>query len=166
MSQKKDNRLLILGGVGALAVVLALVFSAVSISGKKSGAAEMTVSEYRYDFGTISMADGDARHEFIIRNAGDENLTLSDIRTSCMCTTAELNIAGERSPVFGMHNNPAFWVGKIAPGEEAALEVVFDPLAHGPNATGSVTREIVIQTNDQGSTSAIKRFIITANVVK
>lgn len=127
---------------------------------------KLVVDETRYDFGKVSMADGPVSHSFIITNEGNGDLKISHIQSSCMCTTAVLKNGEETSPKFGMHNNPMFWSTKLAPGNSATLEVTFDPLAHGPEATGPVTRTVTMYTNDGGKENIEKIFTITADVVK
>ena len=112
------------------------------------------------------MADGLVTHNFAIENSGDGSLKISGIKTSCMCTSAIFEYNGERSPKFGMHNNPAFWSKEIEPGQSADLEVTFDPNAHGPNATGPVTRVVFVFTNDGGTNNQETKFIFSANVIK
>src|SRR3989344_7860114 len=49
-----------------------------------------------YDFGTISMAEGDVSHAFKIKNTGSEAVVINKMYTSCMCTTAILNSSGKK----------------------------------------------------------------------
>ena len=102
-----------------------------------------------YYFGTISMAAGKVNHIFKVKNTGSEAVTINKIYTSCMCTTATL-LKGEKS--FG----PYGMVGHgfiprvnqvINPDEEAAVEVVFDPAAHGPAGVGEIERVVTLENN-------------------
>lgn len=122
-------------------------------------------AETRYDFGDIEIAGGLVRHNFKIANAGAGELKLSNIKTSCMCTSAVLRAGNEESPEFGMHNNSTFWSQKLGAGESAELEVIFDPMAHGPDAIGPITRTVSILANDSGQ-NVQKIFTFTANVIK
>lgn len=173
MAQTNGNRfkilisaavVLIIGGI----IAVALLANLNSDSGQ-AGTAKLVIESTRYDFGDVSMARGLVKKNFVLKNEGEADLKISNISTSCMCTTAVLEIKGEKSPVFGMAGhgtNPAFWSTKLPPGQSANLEVIFDPNAHGPDATGQITRQINFSTNDGGKNNTASALIITANVVK
>lgn len=130
-----------------------------SVSG--GGKAEVPVTSF--DWGTINYGGGDATAEFTISNPGAGILSLAEVSTSCMCTTAQIIINDQKSPFFGMHQKSS-WIGQIPPGGEAKLKVVFDPAFHGPSGVGSVTRQIVIETSDPDHPKL--EFNLTGNVVK
>lgn len=107
----------------------------------------LVAQEQAFDFGTVSMEKGSVTHRYTIKNASDKNVELETISTSCMCTTATL-IKGERKiGPFGMpgHGFSPRIRESLAPGEEAAIEAVFDPAAHGPAGVGKIEREIRIE---------------------
>jgi len=172
MTKKNDSRLIILAASAAVLILSGIIIGAVMSSSSESsggdddGVAKLAVDSYSYDFSTISMANGLAKHTFVISNEGTADLDLSNISTSCMCTTAFLEVDGDRSPRFGMHSNPKFWSKKLKPGQTANLEVIFDPLAHGPDATGPITRGVTLYSNDGGQSSVRSQFTFTGNVVK
>src|SRR3989344_6767643 len=60
-----------------------------------------------YDFGTISMADGEVKHQFKIRNTSSEAVIINKIYTSCMCTTASLTTRSGQFGPFGMPGHSA-----------------------------------------------------------
>lgn len=130
--------------VAAGIVVAVLVYSPET----DQGLARIEVAVNEHDVGTVSMKDGLVKHTFELKNTGQENLKISKIWTSCMCTTARLKVGQEVSDEFGMHSNPLFWSQEIAPGETGKLEVVFDPAFHGPKGTGSLVRAVYLSTND------------------
>lgn len=167
MAKSSDPRLKILI-IASMVVILGVVVAGIlsTRTEKDTGLPQMKIDSTFFDFGTISMADGKVKHSFTIKNEGTGDLRLTNISTSCMCTTAILEGGGETSPIFGMHNNPTLWSKKIKPGQSANLEVIFDPTAHGPNATGPVTRTVTMYSNDGGKESVKTIFTITANVVK
>lgn len=112
------------------------------------------------DLGEVSMNKGVAETIFRLKNAGSLDLEITGMETSCMCTTVKLN----DSPIFGMHDNPTDWSATLKAGEEAPLIVIFDPNAHGPGATGPITRTITVFSNDPvDSKTSIK---IEANIIK
>jgi len=110
----------------------------------------LTVEEANnYDFGSISMAASKVRHTFKIKNTSNEAVTISKMYTSCMCTTATLVIGGRRLGPFGMPGHGAIPSinQTINPNEEATVEVVFDPAAHGPAGVGRIQRTVTLENN-------------------
>lgn len=108
------------------------------------------------------MANGIVRHSFAVKNAGDIPVTVRQVYTSCMCTEATLLVAGgRRIGPFGMpgHGMPPSINREFAPGEEATIEVAFDPAAHGPAGVGMIERLIYLETD--GGPFVLR---ITANV--
>src|SRR3989344_2872803 len=49
---------------------------------------ELIVSETLYDFGTVSMKNGNVTKDFTLTNTTDRDAMVSRIETSCMCTSA------------------------------------------------------------------------------
>ena len=80
-----------------------------------------------YDFGTIPKAPP-VTHIFSVQNAGAVDLVLSNLVTSCGCTTAELSSS------------------VIPPGQRADLTVTFNPSFH--ETEGDTTRLVWFGTND------------------
>lgn len=117
--------------------------------------------EPAFDFGTISMAAGNVSHSFRIKNSGADAVAINKIYTSCMCTSASLIVGDLKLGPFGMAGHG--FIPKInralAPGEEASLEIVFDPAAHGPAGVGTIQRVIYLETSAGRQT-----LEITANV--
>ncbi len=110
----------------------------------------LTVEEANnYDFGTISMAKGTVSHTFKIKNTSEEAVTVNKMYTSCMCTTASLSVGGKEFGPIGMPGHGAIprIDQVINPGEEANIEVVFDPAAHGPAGVGRIQRTVTIENN-------------------
>lgn len=102
-----------------------------------------------YDFGTISMAAGKVKYQFKIKNASNEAVTINKIYTSCMCTTATFSAGGKQ---FGPYGMPGHGVipeinGTINSNEEAIVEVIFDPAAHGPAGVGRIQRIVTMENN-------------------
>ena len=128
-----------------------------------SAPSALAVAPSAYDFGTISMANGLVSRSFTVSNPTNQEIRLTQIVTSCMCTTAYLETAsGEQGP-FGMpgHGGPTRAVSEvIKPGEARAVRVVFDPGAHGPAGVGPIER-VVELTEAGGATRqlAIKALV-------
>ncbi len=124
----------------------------------------ISVEPKSIDVGVISMAKGEVEAVYMVRNVGKVVLEISGLETSCMCTTAFLRNKKEKSPLFGMHDNPKGWSTKLEAGEEMELVVSFDPNAHGPEAVGPVTRTITIFSDDM--IDSAKKVQFEADVVK
>ncbi|MBI2607882.1 MAG: DUF1573 domain-containing protein [Candidatus Doudnabacteria bacterium] len=113
----------------------------------------LDVSEVSYDFGTVSMSDGDVVHEFTITNSQVEAIEIAKIYTSCMCTDAFFVQEGLRKGPYSMPGHGA--IPKVEeilePGEKAIIEVVFDPTAHGPAGIGLIDRSVFVETEKGAS---------------
>lgn len=125
-----------------------------SDSGAPSASATMLLAEEKlFDFGTISMADGNVDHIFRIANPTDKDINLKSVSTSCMCTSAFIESpSGEKGP-FGMQGMgylpPANEI--IKAGEFRNIKVVYDPNAHGPAGVGPVDRLIYLSDESGGT---------------
>lgn len=154
----------LLGGV-ALAVFLkdggpqgASLNDAVS----SDGTARLAVEPMAINLGTVPMSQGVVERTFSVKNTGDGALRISGLQTSCMCTSAQLEVSGEKSPVFGMAGHsgghhggagaaPKNWFQDIPPGGEGILRIFYDPNAHGPTGVGPFERMIDFKTNDSAN---------------
>lgn len=125
--------------------------------------ARVEVQERTFDWGEIKYSGGNVSKTFAIKNTGSDPLKLYNVKTSCACTIANLTIEGSLSPDFGMHTKSS-WVGEVAPGKEAILNVIFDPDFHGPTGVGPMERLISLQTNDLASPTL--EFKLIGNVVR
>lgn len=138
--------ILILGGIIWIARPKGQSNNVISVSSNGS----LTVEEANnYDFGSISMAAGKVKHQFKIKNASSEAVTIGKMYTSCMCTTASLLIRGKKFGPVGMpgHGIIPSLRQTINPNEEAIVEVVFDPAAHGPAGVGRIQRTVTLENN-------------------
>lgn len=123
----------------------------------------LSADEKTHDWGTIDYDAGIVSRTFEINNTSESTLKLYDVKTSCMCTTAQLKTAEATSRKFGMHEKSGS-VFEVKPGEAVELLVEFDPAFHGPSGVGPITRTITMNTNDASNPSL--SFNLTANVVK
>lgn len=153
-------------------VVTALILGGVVFFGARMGATtqvtadeqvSMAVAENRYDWGTIDINGGTVSKSFAVENKGSTPLKLYDVKTSCMCTTAQLKTAGQTSKKFGMHEKNSS-VFEVNPGETAELIVEFDPAFHGPSGVGPISRTVTMNTNSEDNPTL--SFQLAANVVK
>jgi len=95
--------------------------------------AEISFSEYEYDFGKITEGEKVA-HIFTFENKGPGSLVIASASTSCGCTVPKFN----RNPI------PA--------GKGGTLEVVFD--SSGRN--GIQTKTISVQSNSKTQVVVLK----------
>lgn len=151
---------ILFGGI-AVVVLLGIVLMA-SRDGSPEALAEVasmvSVEQSHHDFGNIDIFGGDVITTYILKNDGTEDVQITSAVTSCMCTEGEIG-----DLVFGMHESSGTTV-TIPAGGEQVLTATYDPLAHGPNGTGSVKRVLTLNTNS----TATPRIDVTfsANVVK
>lgn len=141
--------------VGAIGLILLLGFvwagrpSTTADKTAVAGNRGLTASEQFYNFGTISMAAGQVKHSFTIRNDSRASVILKKLYTSCMCTTGILEVGGEKLGPFGMpgHGLIPTFSKTLKTEEEAVVEVTFDPAAHGPAGVGRISRVVYLETD-------------------
>lgn len=129
---------------------------------QSKGSTALVAAERSYNFGSVSMAAGKVTRMFKVKNSGDKDLKIAKLYTSCMCTSASLITSEGRRGPFGMpgHSSiPAIDV-PLKAGEEAEVEVIFDPAAHGPAGVGRIERTVSLE-NDAGDPLLLE---IKANV--
>lgn len=123
----------------------------------------LTADKTSYDFGTISMKNGNTSGLFTVTNTSLEDINLKSVVTSCMCTNAYIvKSDGSKKGPFGMlgHGGATRTSETIKAGESVGIEVVYDPNAHGPSGVGRIIRFIDIEA-ENGSRL---QFEIKANV--
>jgi len=126
-------------------VLVAGIYFAVS-RGASGGQGRVYADHAYYDFGHVQQAVSE--HDFTFQNVGEGPLLIVGAWTSCGCTTARVEIGGDQSPQFGMHNNPA-WTGRLAPGATAKLSVFYDATEMPDMYVGE--RSIFLKTDDPGN---------------
>lgn len=157
--------------IAIVAITLFLLVGVVLLAGKMSSSAKVEGSSdakaeaksTSYDWGKIGINNGNAEAVFEIKSNGSQPLKLFNIVTSCACTTAQTIVEGKSSPLFDMHSQSTY-VTEVPPGKTAQLKVVFNPLFHGPNGLGPITRTVTIATNDQNNPTLT--FNLSADVIK
>ena len=87
-------------------------------------AAELTVAEPNFNFGTIPQGKK-VPHNFVIRNSGDAPLQIKEVNVSCGCTAAKPSTS------------------LVAPGKSAEIQVLFDSTSFN----GKVQKSISLVTN-------------------
>jgi len=125
-----------------LAVVMILV--GLLLGGCSGGPPDLVLGEQSVDLGEVT--NGQIRtFETGVDNGGRGDLVIEAVTTSCGCTTATVD------PMT------------IGPGETGKLTVKYDSGAHGPEFTGTVVRQVFIDSNDPDQPEIEFRF--TAEVV-
>lgn len=81
---------------------------------------EFQLEETEYNFGTIQQND-EVEHTFKFKNTGDAPLIISNIGTSCGCTT------------------PSYTKDPVAPGEEGEIFVKFNSAGKSGNQNKAIT---------------------------
>ena len=119
---------------------------------------EIVVTEGIYDFGAIDIFDGKVETDFTLTNKGIEDVIILAGTTSCGCTEGSIDGIG-----FGMHEQMSKST-IIKAGDSKNVTAIYDPLAHGPEGTGTVTRQLFLKTNSEITPEIELR--ISANVVK
>lgn len=160
-----EKKILILVSLVSLVILIGGVFL---VSGSSSTPqvtasqnAKAVLGATSADWGRIPMNGGLVSKEFIIKNTGTDPLKLFNIKTSCHCTKATVTIDGNESPEFGM-SSVSSWVGEVKPGSQAKLKVIFDPLYHGINGLGPISRYVNVETNDKSNSKLT--FTVTGTV--
>jgi len=150
-------------------ISLTLLIGGIFLAGKLTSTASVEIDanakvvaeETAHEWGEINLNDGNVQKVFKITNSGTAPLVLSNVATSCMCTTAELSLGEEKSPKFGMHTKSSY-VLEVPAGETAELKVIFDPAFHGPSGVGPINRQVTVATNDPENPEL--NFMLTAMV--
>ncbi len=120
-------------------------------------------SESIFDFGTISMANGNVSHEFKITNDSAQPVNISKIYTSCMCTSANFKLGDKKYGPFGMEGMGGVTSANItlSPGGSGTIEAIYDPNAHGPAGVGSIDRLIYVEDKNGGQVKLEIKAMVT-----
>lgn len=100
--------------------------------------------EIFYDMGTIKVTDTKEK-KFVVKNIGTKPLLLSDISSSCGCTTGQIIYKETSSKEFSMHSQNNY-VAQIDPQTSAIVKVVYKPFIMP--VYGVVERQVFMSTND------------------
>ena len=120
-------------------LMLAIVVGKYSIGLIPRGGACMAVTPSEFEIGTITVGQSSHR-SCSIRNTGSARLLITDIKTTCQCTIADLPSR------------------EVLPGHTATLHITVNPRVAGP-----LSQRVVIQTNDQATPASV--IMLTAHVV-
>lgn len=142
---------IILAAIVIVVLGLAIMKSAASKSpgagNTQSSVTYMTTDKAFHDFGEISMKAGKVRYQAKVKNTKDTPVIITKLHTSCMCTKSTMTVGGQTLGPFGMegHGDTVPRIDfSLAPGQEAQVEVEFDPAAHGPSGIGLIERSVFV----------------------
>ena len=126
---------------------------------------KLSLSEKLYDFGSISMKNGNVSTVFTVTNISDKDIKIPSLYTSCMCTQAYvLKQDGTKKGPYGMpgHGGVVPKVNEILrPREALQIEVVYDPNAHGPAGVGLIERAVILEDENKNMVEFIFRASVT-----
>jgi len=89
----------------------------------------MSFKKTLHDFGTIRQEDGIAKVRFEFTNTGSAPLIITDVKSSCGCTT------------------PSYSKQPVPPGEKGYIDAAYDPL----NSPGQFSKTITVNSNANNS---------------
>jgi hypothetical protein len=89
----------------------------------------MSFDNLTYDFGTIKESAGNAEHQFTFTNMGAETIVITNVTSSCGCTT------------------PAWSKEPVKPGEKGYIKAVYNPY----NRPGAFHKTITVTSNATNS---------------
>lgn len=161
------------------ALVVALLFGAVFLlgysgrgstaasvqnAGQSNGRSGLVAPQPFYNFGTISMKNGDVSYDFTVTNPTDKDITVPTLVTSCMCTRALIiEPDGTTKGPFKMpgmgYVPPADEI--IKAGESRTIRVIYDPNAHGPAGVGPIDRFAILTDADGGTVQLEIKAVVT-----
>lgn len=107
-----------------LLVILITAGMTVCIHAGTKKEAHIEFNEEVYDFGEVSVVNGNVSHEFIFVNSGNKNLTITDATADCGCT------------------KPEYSEEPVGPGKSGKVKVTFVP-----NGRGHFSKKVTIRTN-------------------
>jgi hypothetical protein len=160
---EKRDRYIKYGAVAA--VLLVAGFFLMDRDPGTNGASRILINPTSHDFGDVSVRGGVVKTVMTIKNEGDSDLVINEMDTSCGCTSATVEKDGKEGPAFGMKmhgDNPVGWSERVKPGENALLNIYYDPMVH-PDLRGPVTRSVAVYSNDERT--SVKEVRISVNQV-
>lgn len=163
---KQDIKVL----VGIIVATLVILVGGIFLLGRTQGApvgevAGLEVAPLSYDLGEVPINGGIVTREYEVKNTTEKTLRLKKIATSCMCTTAAVEIGEKTTQFFGMEGhgdkNPPVNL-ELGSGQSGKVIVSFDPAAHGPEGIGAFQRLVWLTFSDP---AGIKELTLTGTVV-
>ena len=162
------NKIIIIGAIVVLGLIALMVWGRSSqtagVSQNSGAISSLLSSEKLYDFGTISMKDGNVTKDFTVTNSGDKDVFIPSLVTSCMCTKAFIvEPNGTTKGPFSMpsmgYTPPANET--IKAGESRIIRAVYDPNAHGPAGVGFIDRFLILTDASGGKLELEIKAVVT-----
>jgi len=154
--------------VGAAILIIGLAWLGKPAADQNNSQASLDTNvlkseETLFDFGTISMANGNVSHDFKITNSSNQPVNIRKIYTSCMCTTAKFKLGDKTYGAFGMPGHGGLTAANITlnPGDSGVVEVTFDPNAHGPAGVGPIDRLVYVEDKNGGQLQLEIKTVVT-----
>ena len=122
-----------------MAKILAILAILITISHVSKAQPQISFDTTEHNFGEIRELGGVAQYRFVFFNKGDKPLIISNVHTSCGCTS------------------PAWQKEPVAPSKAGYIDVSFDPR----DRPGAFTKSIVVTSN---ATSQPITLYISGNV--
>lgn len=97
--------------------------------------------------GDVSKSRGNLELTIKVKNLGKEVLKITNLKTSCACTTVKLITEKDQSASFGTQGVPSGWEAEIISNEEARLVIQLD-LNHEHVHLGRMVRIVEVTSND------------------
>ena len=154
--RKKRKQTLVRGGLLSIVGILLLAsgyfvwFYKSDSSRKETLKGTLRIATPQYNFGVVSVRKGTVSAEIPLVTIGEGDVTITALDSSCGCTTARIINQGVEGPIFrmaGHGNNPKNWKSVMKPGEQAMLQVFYDPTVH-PDLRGPATRVVTVYSDD------------------
>jgi hypothetical protein len=108
---------------------------------------QIVLEPQKVDLGDVSTKRGKVETSLTVTNAGQKDLVIENLSTSCGCTTVSVINNGQEGPIFGTGTPSEGWSTTIQPGDTAELRVYYDPTFH-QDARGPMMREVYVSSND------------------
>ncbi|MEE4198747.1 MAG: DUF1573 domain-containing protein [Bacteroidales bacterium] len=117
--------------------LLFLIFSLFTVFaiGQQRGA-KISFEKDVHDFGKIKEEGGTVEYEFKFTNTGDEPLVITNVRTTCGCTS------------------PTWTQKPVLPGQKGFVKAAFDP----GNRPGNFNKSIIVSTNTINTSRVVLRI--------
>ncbi len=131
---KKQSHKFLWGAIGLIALLIGVkALSSAAAPVESVSDAFLSVPEMKWDIGDVAMSKGISRREVELTNTSGSSITITQMSTSCMCTTVQIVHAdGKKSGLKGMpgHGGGTSSLSEtIKNGETAKLVVNFAPNA-------------------------------------
>jgi len=153
-----DTKTIVTGAIVLLAIGGLFVWGAQNRASLPENSASqksaLAAAETPYDFGTISMKNGNVEKTFEIMNPTDTDIAL---------TSLYIVKGGARRGPFGMpgHGSSVPRANEVIPASgRLGVAVIFDPNAHGPAGVGTIDRFVYLEDE----TGGVLELEIKANV--